>query len=210
MFDDPEIDKLIIYALLGMVLVLGIAVIALGIRRNTYYVDDSGREIPPAGKKRNSAAPRPAPQPRRVEQPVLQETEAMQRPPVQPQPAPETRPLDQTLDVPWATSQNKKLLGVLVKVSIGDQVWEKEITRLPCLIGRESMSCDLVVSEPAVSRKHARFMENNGNLYIEDVSEHNGTYLNGVKLPSLGKARLHEGDRINLGRAEIIVEKFIY
>lgn len=209
MFDDPEIDKLIIYALLGMVLVLGIAVIALGIRRNTYYVDDSGREIPPAGKKKASS-PRPAPQPRRVEQPVMQETEAMQRPPVQPQPAPETRPLDQTLDVPWATSQNKKLLGALVKVSIGDQVWEKEITRFPCLIGRESMSCDLVVSEPAVSRKHARFVENNGNLYIEDVSEHNGTYLNGVKLPSLGKARLHEGDRINLGRAEIIVEKFIY
>ncbi len=209
MFDDPEIDKLIIYALLGMVLVLGIAVIVLGIRRNTYYVDDSDREIPPAGKKKPSNQ-RPVQQPRRVEQPAIQETEAMQRPPVQPQQA-QPRPVDQTLDVPWqSASEDKKLLGVLVKVSIGDQVWEKEITRLPCLIGRESMSCDLVVSEPAVSRKHARFIENNGNLYIEDVSEHNGTYLNGVKLPSLGKARLHEGDRINLGRAEIIVEKFIY
>lgn len=207
MFDDPEIDKLIIYALLGMVLVLGIAVIVLGVRKNTYYVDDSGRELPPAGKRR-TAAPRPAPQPRRVEQPAVQETEAMQRPPVQPQPV-QQRPVEQTLDVPWQ-SADRKLLGVLVRVAIGDQVWEKEITKLPCLIGRESMSCDLVVSEPAVSRKHARFVESSGNLYIEDVSEHNGTYLNGVKLPSLGKARLHEGDRINLGRAEIIVEKFIY
>ena len=40
MFDNPEIDKLIIFALLGMVAVLGIAVIFLAVKKNTYYVDD--------------------------------------------------------------------------------------------------------------------------------------------------------------------------
>lgn len=42
MFDNPEIDKLIIFALLGMVAVLGIAVIFLAVKKNTYYVDESG------------------------------------------------------------------------------------------------------------------------------------------------------------------------
>lgn len=34
MFDNPEIDKLIIFALLGMVAVLGIAVIFLAVKKN--------------------------------------------------------------------------------------------------------------------------------------------------------------------------------
>jgi pSer/pThr/pTyr-binding forkhead associated (FHA) protein len=42
------------------------------------------------------------------------------------------------------------------------------------------------------------------------VSEHNGTYLNGTKLPSLGSAPLKEGDRISLGRAEIVVNRVLY
>ena len=50
MFDNPEIDKLIIFALLGMVAVLGIAVIFLGVKKNTYYVDENGDEIKPVSK----------------------------------------------------------------------------------------------------------------------------------------------------------------
>ena len=55
MFDNPEIDKLIIFALLGMVAVLGIAVIFLAVKKNTYYVDESGNEIPPVSKKQAQA-----------------------------------------------------------------------------------------------------------------------------------------------------------
>ena len=55
MFDNPEIDKLIIFALLGMVAVLGIAVIFLAVKKNTYYVDESGNEIRPVSKKQAQA-----------------------------------------------------------------------------------------------------------------------------------------------------------
>jgi hypothetical protein len=103
-----------------------------------------------------------------------------------------------------------KAIGLVVTVTVGGQSQTHEIDMLPCLVGREQTSCDLVISEPAVSRRHARFYSTEDGLFIEDVSEHNGTYLNGTKLPSLGSAPLSENDRISLGRAEIAVVRILY
>ena len=47
-------------------------------------------------------------------------------------------------------------------------------------------------------------------IYIEDVSEHNGTFINGSKLPPLGRSKINAGDKVNLGRAEIIIDKILY
>ena len=41
MFNDPEIMKMIIYVLAGLCGVLAIAVIFLGIKKNSYYVPES-------------------------------------------------------------------------------------------------------------------------------------------------------------------------
>lgn len=194
MFDDPEIDKLIIYALAGMVAVLGLAVIILGVKRNTYYVDNRGEEIHPVSKKqayqsyaRQQAAPRPM-----AERPVdpVEEEEGHTRQ------APAVKP--------------EGIAGLEVSVTVDGKTQNTVVRKFPCLIGRESSSCDLVVMEPAVSRKHARFFIENGTVYIEDVSEHNGTYLNGEKIPPLGRGVIHEGDTIQLGRAEIVIDRFLY
>jgi len=111
------------------------------------------------------------------------------------------------VEIPHAV---RNVRGVRVKVVIGADSAEHTIDSLPCLMGRESGACDLKIAEPAVSRRHARLLAEEMNLYVEDVSEHNGTFVNGTKLPSLGKALLHNGDEITLGRAKIIIEKILY
>lgn len=212
LLNDPDVDKLIIYALLGMVAVLGIAVIFLAVKKNTYYVDDNGNEIPPANSKKvvvNKTVVEPAAPvatPVAPVQPVQQPTpavEPLQQPPVEP--LNEKPALATPISVKPQTPK-----GVSVTVIINGEAHQMTVNVLPALIGRDSASCDLPIKEPAVSRKHARFMVDNGVLYIEDVSEHNGTYINGSKLPPLGRSKVQEGDKINLGRAEILVDKINY
>ena len=189
MFDNPEIDKLIIFALLGMVAVLGIAVIFLAVKKNTYYVDESGNEIPPVSKKQAQA--------RVQQQPVIVK-----------QPVEEIDPIESKLQASAVKPANPR--GMVVSVIINGQAQQVTLNAFPVLIGRDSSSCGLPISEPAVSRRHARFTLENGNLYIEDVSEHNGTFINGSKLPPLGRSKINAGDKVNLGRAEIIIDKILY
>lgn len=327
MLNDPEFNKMIIYGLAGVCLVLLLAVIFLAVKRNIYYVDEKGREVPPPRKSYKfltdskfakkaepvvepAAEPEPEPEyepevieeepeaePARkplfnaiqfikdkipvkkadkeeepavmpeviaqqpseepvimpaevvtpVEEPVFEEpvqvmeddeeeedlTKVMrftldpepeelpaeEEPAVIEEPEPEPMRLINVDDEPeeediFAEEPPApvvpKATGLTVTVTVGGQSETHEIDMLPCLIGREQTSCNLVISEPAVSRRHARIYVNEDGLFIEDVSEHNGTYVNGTKLPSLGSAPLKEDDRISLGRAEIAVNRILY
>ncbi len=290
MLNDPEFDKMIIYGLAGVCCVLLLAVIFLAVKRNIYYVDDEGREVP-SPKQQAKIAARKArrTKPEEVAAPV--EPEVIEEPVTEPEPEPviEEVPAEEVTEVtepevsgpvadvpddlfaeepqedPEVTKIMKftidpaaeepaeeepetaeeeaeeasepvlrminideepqeadpyfpeepvmpapKATGVTATVTVGGQSETHEIDQLPCLIGREQTSCNLVISEPAVSRRHARIYVNEDGLFVEDVSEHNGTYLNGTKLPSLGSAPLKEGDRISLGRAEIIINRVLY
>ncbi len=197
MFDNAEIDKLIIFALLGMVAVLGIAVIVLAVKKNTYYVDDNGNEIQPVSKKeaekkiaRQSVAPAPV-------EPITLEPKA------------EEDPFESKLQESMSVKPANPT-GLNLTITINGQKQQVSVNAFPALLGRDSNTCEVPVTEPAVSRKHARFTLENGTVYLEDVSEHNGTFINGTKLPPLGRSKVSEGDKINLGRAEIIVDKIVY
>ncbi|MBQ3460999.1 MAG: FHA domain-containing protein [Solobacterium sp.] len=343
MLNDPEIDKLIIYTLVGICAVLMLAVFFLAVKKNVYYVDDYGVEVPPPPKKKlfgfgkKEEEPRPAAAPQEpvpasvtAEEPVYAEdipavAETIVAPVVTPEPEvpaapeapteekpnlfkklfsfgkkekepepaetaeaaeeespasdvpasedsfagefsipvfpsepaepvelPEEIPADfeeiperlmneadvdaavdefmtglpeeeseevpaevpaeeaELDDVPVKDESVRVPTGVEVAVVIGNNVREYSINQLPCLLGREAASCDLVIPEPAVSRRHARILIADQQLCVEDVSEHNGTFLNATKLPSLGRAPLNAGDRITLGRATIDVTKVLY
>lgn len=200
MFDDPKIVQLIIIALIGIIVVLTIAVIYLAIKKNTYYVDESGEEITTFSTKKT---------PEPVEAPSVEKSI-----PVQPlrsldldgDEADENEDEEEggTLEVPM-TSKPADITAVDLTVTVEDETSTQTLTSFPCMVGRET-SCGLVISEPAVSRKHALLVSEMGALYIEPVSEHNGTFVNGNRLPSQGRSRVYEGDRITLGRAEIVVE----
>lgn len=199
MFDDPKIVQLIIIALIGIIVVLTIAVIYLAIKKNTYYVDESGEEITTFSTKKT---------PEPVEAPSVEKSI-----PVQPlrsldldgDEADENEDEEEggTLEVPM-TSKPADITAVDLTVTVEDETSTQSLTSFPCMVGRET-SCGLVISEPAVSRKHALLVSEMGALYIEPVSEHNGTFVNGNRLPSQGRSRVYEGDRITLGRAEIVV-----
>ena len=199
MFDDPKIVQLIIIALVGIIVVLTIAVIYLAIKKNTYYVDESGEEITTFSTKKT---------PEPVEAPSVEKSI-----PVQPlrsldldgDEADENEDEEEggTLEVPM-TSKPAGITAVDLTVTVEDETSTQTLTSFPCMVGRET-SCGLVISEPAVSRKHALLVSEMGALYIEPVSEHNGTFVNGNRLPSQGRSRVYEGDRITLGRAEIVV-----
>lgn len=67
------------------------------------------------------------------------------------------------------------------------------------IIGRSS-DLDMVLVEDMVSRKHAKIVTSNGEIYIQDMGSTNGTFVNGEKVE---RARLAEGDRILVGTSII-------
>ncbi len=65
----------------------------------------------------------------------------------------------------------------------------------PVVIGRDN-TCDLVLSDSGVSRRHGRIGWQGGRYFIEDLGSLNGIYVNGrpVKLHWLSN-----GDAISVG-----------
>ncbi len=65
-------------------------------------------------------------------------------------------------------------------------------------VGRNP-DCDLALSDPTVSRRHARLTWDGDSLIIEDAGSSNGSFLNGARVE---KARLKPGDSLRFGRLE--------
>jgi len=71
-------------------------------------------------------------------------------------------------------------------------------------IGR-STGADFIVDAPLVSRVHCRLtMLPDGGLEVLDLGSTNGTFLNGERVLN---ARLAPGDRLGVGRMELIVQR---
>jgi hypothetical protein len=68
-------------------------------------------------------------------------------------------------------------------------------------IGRSTES-DVVLSDPQVSRIHARIVLDEGRVAIEDAGSLNGTYVNGERT---GRARLSANDAIVIGDTKMRV-----
>ena len=68
-------------------------------------------------------------------------------------------------------------------------------------IGR-STGADFIVEAALVSRVHCRLSAlPNGELEVRDLDSTNGTYVNGARVET---ARLASGDRLKVGRVELI------
>jgi len=74
----------------------------------------------------------------------------------------------------------------------------------PLSVGRDR-SCELVLADVEVSRKHARLEAQGGVVFVRDLESRNGTFLNGRRLTSAIEVR--EGDEIDVGTTRLIVEK---
>jgi Protein of unknown function (DUF3662)/Inner membrane component of T3SS, cytoplasmic domain len=71
------------------------------------------------------------------------------------------------------------------------------------VIGR-SRDCDIVLSDPNVSRRHAEVTPGAGGWAISDLGSTNGVVVNGRK--ASGATQLNPGDRIDLGTAQLRFE----
>lgn len=79
---------------------------------------------------------------------------------------------------------------------------EYPVTSYPFVIGKDKERVNLEVKEHSVSRIHARLLEEDGDIYLEDLHSTNGTCLNDIPLEPHVKMKLKRGDNILFGRAE--------
>jgi hypothetical protein len=71
------------------------------------------------------------------------------------------------------------------------------------LIGRNK-SCDVVVPDPNVSRRHAEIRREGDDYVVIDLDSTNGVHLNGR---AVKRARLSDGDRLTVGTSELRFER---
>lgn len=74
--------------------------------------------------------------------------------------------------------------------------------RPPFELGRD-IEADVVLRDPEVSRRHARFESHEGVVYVTDLGSSNGTFLNGRRVSEAIEIRA--GDEIDVGATRIVV-----
>lgn len=66
------------------------------------------------------------------------------------------------------------------------------------VLGRAS-SCDVVIDDMLVSRKHAEIQKIKAAFFIKDLNSRNGTFVNDVRVPEGKYFKLNPKDVIRLG-----------
>ena len=62
-------------------------------------------------------------------------------------------------------------------------------------------SPEIVLDDSSVSRRHAEVRFADGAWHVRDLESTNGTYVNGSRIET---ARLEAGDRLQVGRVELV------
>jgi|GEM_PF-5193719 len=73
------------------------------------------------------------------------------------------------------------------------------VYHFPCTIGKQESKVDKVIVCPTVSRVHAKFIETDGEIFLEDLNSTNGTYINDIVLHPYNKNKLKHEDFIRMG-----------
>lgn len=74
------------------------------------------------------------------------------------------------------------------------------LNKLPMTVGTLKNVADILISDTAISKMHARFEEQDGRVYLCDLNSTNGTIKNGELLEINKPILLEPGDKIRFGR----------
>ena len=78
-----------------------------------------------------------------------------------------------------------------------------DLETLPVTIGKAQAYADHILTDPSVSRVHARIYKGeDGCIEIRDLNSTNGTWINGVRLKPNEKAVVRRGDEVRFGSSE--------
>lgn len=116
-------------------------------------------------------------------------------------------------DVPERRLVRRSVLGAVRFLSrwsreIGEAWTQPRLPRLVLpntshvLIGR-SRSCDFVVSDPAVSARHAFIVREGGDWFLRDNGSLNGTFVNGWRV--VDRTVIRPGDQLTFGDSRFVV-----
>lgn len=105
-----------------------------------------------------------------------------------------------------------------IRLKIGNNQREVEVNLAkPAYLGRLDPTSDVFPDvnltpdgglERGVSRRHARILERDGSVAIEDLGSINGTFVNGKRLAPYLPEILHHGDQLQIGKLPITLEFF--
>ena len=73
----------------------------------------------------------------------------------------------------------------------------------PIVVGRAPEGVTFRLTDRNVSRRHARFVLQNGSVFVEDMGSLVGTRVNGERISA--KRRLREGDLVQIGDYDLAV-----
>lgn len=76
---------------------------------------------------------------------------------------------------------------------------------LSLTLGRDPQACNLVFTQSRISRNHCKIFAKNNNLYVENNTPRNGTYINKDKLKKHEKRILKIMDKINLAKCQTLL-----
>lgn len=99
--------------------------------------------------------------------------------------------------------ESKEVLSFVLSSLDGQYAYK--VTTDDLTIGRENVMSEYLATKSFVSRTHARLTKVNGELYIENLSNTNFTYVNNKKI--VEKARLQDGDEVGLGGTNLNGER---
>jgi len=124
-------------------------------------------------------------------QPVARTAQQRAVPTSQPQPAATIRanPTPPTPIIPQPSLQNWQLVNVKPETN------EKFTLQGEVMVGRDR-TCSIVLTHPAVSRKHARITLSGTQWLLEDLKSANGTYVNNARVE---RVQLKPGDVVRFG-----------
>ncbi len=93
-----------------------------------------------------------------------------------------------------------------MKLVIEDEAGTRSIVPFagePIVVGRAPEGVTFRLTDRNVSRRHARFVLQNGSAFVEDLGSLLGTRVNGERIG--GKRRLREGDLVQIGDYDLAV-----
>ena len=94
------------------------------------------------------------------------------------------------------TNADANPAAILVQLNTGMEF--KIYNNTDMILGKGSQA-NIIISNPVISRVHAKITCRNYTCTLEDLNSKNGTFLNDKKLPPKMPSRLNSGDYITLG-----------